>query len=299
MSPLSNSPENDESGTRLESVEDIRRWAEQAQAQSGPSASDVAPSLVDPRGIPDPRTPVFRPSNRPPMALLAIVDDGGEGAEWIRIRGDELNVGRVEGDILIPHDESISGKHLKIYRRLIKKQYRWVLKDLESTNGTFVRISTAVLKNGQELQVGGSRFRFEAAQEVGASEGETPTPPNRNVTQGWEAVTTEHLQQFAAGLVELTPTGDGARYTLSQERLSLGSGAGACEIRIENDPFVSPRHAELFRDRKDRWNIRDVRSRNGTWLRIAEIPIKTDAEFQAGEQRFHLKVLSRHDSITS
>jgi FHA domain len=42
-------------------------------------------------------------------------------------------------------------------------RFRWHLTDLQSTNGTFVRIGNALLRHQQELLIGSRRYRFDAA----------------------------------------------------------------------------------------------------------------------------------------
>src|SRR4051794_27294332 len=60
----------------------------------------------------------FRPTLRPPMALLNVLDDGCDTGEVLRIRTASFVIGRIEGDLIIPHDEGISGRHAEINRCL-------------------------------------------------------------------------------------------------------------------------------------------------------------------------------------
>src|SRR5262249_1478703 len=90
--------------TRLESVDEIR----QAVRNRRPSAADK-PAADD--------THAYRPMRRPPLALLCILDDGKEEGEWLRLRADHVIIGRSEGDITIPHDSMISGRHAELSRR--------------------------------------------------------------------------------------------------------------------------------------------------------------------------------------
>ena len=41
-----------------------------------------------------------------------------EKEEWLRLRGDRVVIGRSEGDVLIPHDAMISGRHAELSRRV-------------------------------------------------------------------------------------------------------------------------------------------------------------------------------------
>lgn len=99
------------SDTRFEKVEDILRVSGlHAVAEGGK------------RAVPD--TAGFRPIVRPPMLLLGILDDGGEDGEWIRIRGDGLVIGRDQGDVRIPHDTMISGRHAELSRQTVRGAFR-------------------------------------------------------------------------------------------------------------------------------------------------------------------------------
>lgn len=275
-------------GTRLESVEDIRRWVEQGrtlrqEVKRPPSAAPATPA--------DAAVPFF-PLHRPPLALLCILDDGGEGGEWVRVRGDEIVVGRAEGDIVIPHDSALSGRHLRLYRTAEGGRYSWRLQDLGSTNGTFARVSVGLLREQQEILIGGRKLCFQ-----GASAEMPPAEPARNVTRAWQVLKPGDTAQAAPSLVELTPGGEGQRFSLTPKENWIGSDAARSSIVLGDDPFVSGRHAVVAKDERGRWQIRDAKSKNGTWLRIQEIGIQSTGEFQAGEQRFLVKVLTRDNSV--
>lgn len=275
--------EREPEGTRLESVESIRRLVEQASTAGEAAMPPALPQLAD-------GPPLFHPRQRPPVALLCVVDDGAEGGEWIRLRSPEVTIGRTEGEILVPHDEALSGRHCAIVRTAAKGRWEWRIRDLNSSNGTFVRVATAVLKAGQEILLGTCRFRFEVPAEAASSDELPADPPTRNVTRAWQVPSPQGLAKSIPALVELTPQGEGLRYPLAAAEHWIGSSPEQCGIVVRNDPFVSKRHAQLTCDSQGRWQIRDAKSRNGTWLRIHEIPVKSLAEFQAGEQRFLLKI---------
>ena len=67
----------------------------------------------------------------------------------------------------------MSSRHAEVVRQFEKGQFRWHLADLQSTNGTYVRIPGKVpLKHGQEMLLGGGRFRFDAAPQGQATLGQ-------------------------------------------------------------------------------------------------------------------------------
>jgi pSer/pThr/pTyr-binding forkhead associated (FHA) protein len=279
-SPSSNQPEKAAppvEGTRLESAEEIRRAL---QARRSPTVKEAPPEAD---------TPTFRPTHRPPMALLCILDDGRDEGEWVRVRSDRLTIGRTEGDIVIPHDAMISGRHAELTRQLDQGRFRWHLTDLQSTNGTYVRVNNAPLKHQQELLLGSRRYRFDAVPQgvALAAAGETGEEKPSG-TRGWQNLAPTTL---FPSLIELTPQGEGPRLLLTKADQTVGRQAGTCAIVLANDPLVSPQHARIYRDAKDRWHIENTRSLNGIWLRIDRMPLDSACQFQLGEQRFLFKVL--------
>jgi pSer/pThr/pTyr-binding forkhead associated (FHA) protein len=235
----------------------------------------------------------FRPKQRPPMALVCIVDDGRDTGEWVRMRASRLIIGRSEGDILIPHDEGISGRHIELSRTISGGQARWHLRDLKSTNGTFVRVKTAILNDNQQILVGSRRLRFNFAD--GPADATPAHAPTRNATQGWQVLTREKVEAGRATVVELTPNGEGVRTPLTASEYWIGSDPSRSGIVLADDPFVTAQHTRLHEDSQGRWHIEDGGSLNGTWLQLGELAIDTHAEFLAGEQRFLIRVLGHED----
>src|SRR5262245_20850132 len=93
----------------------------------------------------DKDTMPFRPQHRPSMAVLRALEDGKDIGLTRHIYGERYVIGREEGDYLVGHDGAISAKHVEIVRRHDGARYHWFLKDLGSTNGTFVRVNKATL----------------------------------------------------------------------------------------------------------------------------------------------------------
>jgi pSer/pThr/pTyr-binding forkhead associated (FHA) protein len=290
---MSGSPKNQpepgpREATRLESDDEIRQalLTRRAAARKPAAVKDVVPLAAPVDADPD----AFRPRQRPPMALLCILDDGKEDGEWVRLRHDRYVLGRTDGDIRIPHDVMMSGRHAEISRQQVQGVYRWFLSDHQSTNGTYVRVGSALLKHRQEILIGHGHYRFEAAQVVSEEEGSAPPPDAPpQTTVSWHE---QSVRNLVPSLVELARTGVGQRFPLPLAEYWIGRDPKSCAIVRADDPLVNARHARLYRDAKNQWHIENNKSRNGLWVRIEQMPLSAACQFQLGEQRFILRVLS-------
>jgi pSer/pThr/pTyr-binding forkhead associated (FHA) protein len=277
--------------TRLESDDEIRHALQARLAQlkgkvpSGGRSKPGAPVAGVPVAEPEPDTPAEKPQQRPPLALLCILDDGKLDGEWVRLRGDRCLIGRVEGEVIIPHDPLVSSRHAEIVRQKHKDGYRWVLTDLQSRNGTWVRIGNTVLRDQNELLIGRSQFRFEASGAAPAAPA-TPAAP-AGATLAWPSGS---LALPGAALVDITPGGTGQRIPLTQAEYWIGRDPRQCAVARPDDPFANPRHARLHRDGRGQWFVENNKSVNGLWLRIDEIPLGGTCQFRLGEQRFLFRV---------
>jgi pSer/pThr/pTyr-binding forkhead associated (FHA) protein len=280
-----NPPEPREA-TCLESDDEIRQalLARRAAARKPAAVKDAAPPAVPVDADPAP----FHPRQRPPMAMLCILDDGKEDGEWFRLRNDHYVIGRTEGDIRIPHDAMMSGRHAEISRQQVQGVYRWFLTDLQSTNGTYVRVGSALLKHRQEFLLGHGHYRFEAAQSVAEADAPPPDAPQQ-ATVSWHE---QPVRSVLAALVELARTGVSQRFPLTLPEYWIGRDAKSCAIVRAEDPLVNARHARLYRDAKGQWHVENNKSRNGLWVRIEQMPLTAACQFQLGEQRFILRVLA-------
>ena len=237
----------------------------------------------------------FRPVYRPPTLLLCSLFDGSrDEGQWYEIRTAEFRIGRTIGDldspndIQISNDAGISGQHAAIQLRVEGGRYRFYLRDLESRNGTFVRVSQAVLKLDHELLIGARRYSFHpgsAGASVADSNIDTP-----KATQGWQALSASNVTELMPKLVEVTPQGPDKVFPLAEGANILGTDESICDITITGDPFVSSRHARIRKDKKNRWVIENLNSLNGVWMRIDHMPLDTGGEFQIGEQRFKVRI---------
>ena len=76
-----------------------------------------------------------------------------------RLAGEELSIGRDEGNDLVLPDASVS----RLHARLMRTPAGYVLEDLDSTNGTFVeqqRVTRRLLAGDETIRVGSFLFKF-------------------------------------------------------------------------------------------------------------------------------------------
>lgn len=100
------------------------------------------------------------------MPRLVLLSEGFTGRTY-ELKTEKTTVGRVEDNTFHIPDGSVSSHHAEILLR----GNEVVIKDLNSTNGTFIngeRITEAVLRPGQSLRFGMVELRLESP-ESGAS----------------------------------------------------------------------------------------------------------------------------------
>lgn len=269
--------------TRLETEDDVRR----ALFAHRPSVAEAKFPVVGGAAPADDAPPFFRPSLRPSTPIVTICDDGAESGESLRIRKKEFVIGRSEGDLTIPHDGQMSSRHAMFRQTSVKNRIRWALVDLNSTNGTFVRVGHAILEHGSEFILGRTRMRFENDSE---SHGQ-PTNGTRasavdQATQPWRS---PNSRNDVPAIVELTDDGMGRRVMLNKPEVWMGKDPTHCQIVLA-DAFVSARHSRVRCDEEGRWVLENNKSVNGVWLRIEQIAIKESCRFMLGEQLFMFQV---------
>ena len=286
----SNDPrDSDYVKTRREDVPPMRPSLRPVQRTPTPREvnfeDEAAPSRPPARARNDETMP-FRPAQRPAMALLCIVDDGQDEGEIVRLRADKYVLGRVEGDIRIPHDSLISARHAELSRQLDKGETSWCICDLGSTNGTYFRIATATMEANQQVLIGGKQYRFDdPLQAVCAAADAADDAPGTRRAFG------NKVGSLLPALVELTEQGEGQRYPIPQAECWIGRDPQQCAVVLASDAMVNPRHVRIFRDNAGRWNLEDAKSHNGTWLRVNKVRFKRTSQFMLGEQRFILRFL--------
>jgi len=108
------------------------------------------------RSGPDGTVPLGSGLERPGARLVKILADGGDGPDF-HVGGQRRIFGRQSGHFSFPDDLLMSKRHAMVE----EVGGRYILTDLESTNGTMVRVPDAVLGPGAVVRMGSQRFRVE------------------------------------------------------------------------------------------------------------------------------------------
>lgn len=89
---------------------------------------------------------------------LSVILGRGQDGSAFPLFGESMIVGRERGDILFPEDGYVSGTHARVSRR----DGRFYLSDLNSSNGSFLRIrGERLLRSGAFLLLGQQLFRVQ------------------------------------------------------------------------------------------------------------------------------------------
>ena len=270
----------EQGGTVLEPVSQLR--AAWAGADAEPQGTRVEPRPTGlpgaaPAATPCAVEPSYRPLIRPLVPRLTLCDDGElASGETIRLREAVTVIGRTEGHVRLPHDPLVSGRHAEIVREGAARPHRWLLRDLGSSNGTFVRCARTVLRPESLIMLGGRRFRFQPA---GA--GAVESTPAGTLTVDVAAARAGGWPQ----LVEMGQVAEGLELVLAGHDLTIGRLGHGNAVEID-DPLLADRHARVIRDPAGRWVLEAMPSLNGVWAQVAAVQLASVCRFQIGEQRF-------------
>jgi pSer/pThr/pTyr-binding forkhead associated (FHA) protein len=212
--------------------------------------------------------------------LVAILKDGSEGQSY-PLSKEPTDIGRKEGNILLPDDPYLSPRHA----RLTAHDGRYYLKDLVSTNGIYLRIREKCrLHHGDVTLIGQQVLRFEVLEE--AERGLGPASQHGTLIFG----TPE--SGCLARLCQLTTEGI-VRDIYHLRRPEVIIGREGPDIMFPDDPFMSRRHARISHDGTNRtFVLEDLGSFNGTSLRFrGERELTSGDQFRVGNHLFLFEII--------
>jgi len=247
--------------------------------------------------------------------LVLITRDGSEGPSYSL--GTTTDLGRTEGSILFPDDQFVSPRHA----RIVSRGGEFFVRDLESTNGVFVRIPFRVRGDpadgadgvdGANAKADKSTVRghhTEALSAEGETRREQPLSDQELFLVGQQVLRFEVVkpaeEAFGAASENgtlLFGTPAAPRYARLSQRTVEGVvrdvfhvrrtetviGRESGDIVFTDDPFLSRRHAVLRMQggtQKRRFTLADLGSSNGTFLRIRdEVRLRGGDHFRIGQQ---------------
>ena len=212
--------------------------------------------------------------------LVRIAKDGSEGVHH-PVVNETTDVGRAEGNIILPDDPYLSPRHARILARAVPGgPAALFLIDLGSVNGTFVRLRSAhPLVHGDLLLLGQQVLRFEAVSELEGARG--PAMQHGVLMFGSPApVARARLaQRTVEGLTRDV-------VYLVRDEVIVGREMG--DRTFPDDVFMSRRHAAVRREAGS-YVLHDLGSSNGTFLQIhGEHPLLDGDQFRIGHHLFRV-----------
>lgn len=218
-------------------------------------------------------------SSLPAGRLVVVGGDGQEGSSFPLV-GDQVDIGRSEGSVVLADDKYMSPRHA----RLMRVDGAWHLRDLESTNGVFFRIRDPhVLVDGDVLLLGVEVLRFELVMD--AELGLGPAVQHGTLVFGSPAL------PRPARLVQRTVEGV-ARDVYHLHRLETVIGRESGDIVFTDDPYMSRRHATIRRSTSSgAMTLVDLNSSNGTFVAIrGDCVLKDGDSIRVGQHLFRMEL---------
>jgi pSer/pThr/pTyr-binding forkhead associated (FHA) protein len=218
--------------------------------QTTPMNSDASAAFAPSVASSSPQPVAFR---RGLARLVAVRRDGTDGESY-SITGEQIDIGRTEGDLRFD-DKHLAERHARITLRA----GQYVITPLESRNGVYIRITgPAELQDGHYVLVGKQVLRFEEVPD--AEKTLRPAVEHGMILFGTP------LKSPWGRLRQVTSAGTSRDvYHLTRSDLVIGREQG--DIVFSDDEFMSRRHA-LLQFRGGKALISDQGSSNGTYVRL-------------------------------
>ena len=281
---------------------------------SGAAALAAIPLRDGSRSVPTPgaAAPVPSAAARGPAAtpqrgrLVVIAKSGADGPSYPF--GDLLDIGRVEGNVIVGEDPYLSPRHV----RLLWNAGKLTLRDLGSTNGVYLRLAasrdtgprrapdnteiTVPLVDQDLILVGQQVLRFDILRENEGGFG--PAQEHGTLLFGSPAAPryARLCQRTVEGIARDV-------YYIRKVETVLGRESG--DVVFTEDPFLSRRHAAIRLLSRDglhaatgsrppppgeaRFALVDLGSSNGTFLRVrGDVELTPGDHFRVGQQLFRV-----------
>lgn len=294
-----------------------------ARSRSGESASRTAPPTAEPRrALPDAdaayartRSPAPPPTaeathtdaptgpkaggetrlrgmpmaaavvpERPSLRLTRLGRDGRELGQ--NVVYETFDVGRTEGNLVLPEDPTLSPRHA----RILRSGTHWQLADLRSSNGTFLRLRNEPgvesreglrLAHGTTFWVGHQLLRFEIL-------GRTALGPARLDDDTLSAGVDD--SDVRARVIVCSRAQLSLDTVYVRGEFVIGREIG--HMVFPSDGYMSRRHAVIRQeDGQGTFRLYDLGSSNGTFVRIqGDAELVHRDQFRVGDQVFRAEL---------
>ncbi|RVU48750.1 FHA domain-containing protein [Lujinxingia sediminis] len=211
---------------------------------SAPIAPPASSHMTSPAPAPASTRRVGRAHQ--PEAFLDI-ESPGRSPQRVRLQGPRFLLGGERADLTLD-DRFVSRWHAQ----LSQEQGAWVLEDLGSHNGVYLRIADEfVMEDGDEIIVGAQRLAFR----TGWDAGQTQTVPTLGAPK---LPTAPRLVEYVEGghIRGIYPIVD-----------SMLIGREGADLNFPHDELLSSPHAS-FERHDGQFYLRDLISESGTFIRI-------------------------------
>ena len=231
--------------------------------------------LPEPGEDPQPKEP--EDATGKAICLVCINEDGSDGPQIV-VDSSESQIGR-DTDQRFSSDPFLSPNHA----RVLVSEGTVRIEDLDSLNGTFVRIRDSVRLEPEDcflmgrqvlrLKVIEHQINPKAVAEDGTRYMGSPIPGGAY-----------KLVQIGIGGVEQNV------YCLPAGGAVLGRERG--DVTFPGDKFMSARHAQITTEQGSTVFLTDLNSSNGTWIRISQPYVLNDQDFIfLGQQLFRMQIV--------
>src|SRR3954467_9020548 len=190
----------------------------------------------------------------PRFKLLRVLKDGTVGDQY-KLKNDQLEVGRLRGDVQFPEDDKMAPLHA----RFSVEKDQLFIEDISGVSSVFIGlIATYTMRDGDIVRMGEQMFRFREKVEAVSSGAARGAPI-------LEMSTT--LDEPVAQLIFVGPDflDTPASLPLNEEEVSFGRSRGT--YIFPEDAFMSRAHCKIYHRGED-FYLEDVGSRNGTFVKV-------------------------------
>ena len=258
---------------------DETRQLTSAEAEALQELSTAEPQKV----LPPDKTALFggtagaSSSHKEPRTRAVLVQMGPQEKEW-PVAASPFDIGRREGRVKVPEDPYLSSRHA----RVLTDKEGYVLKDLESVNGVYLRVRDEV-----ELSDGAM---FCAGKRVMLFERLTPRDCRLEpMAEDGVALFGTPLEGVWGRLRVLTVAGVcRGVYYLTSKRVVLGRTGS--HVSFPNDPGLAPSHLSLERTEEGA-SLTSLGPDRDTFVKIREPHrLKSGDVFRIGQQLFRFEM---------